>query len=281
METVWIDLPSRGGSAHALAWGPRDRPVDIVFLHANGFNALTYRTILEPLGSGLRVLALDQRGHGRTALPTVTEGRGDWLDLRDDLLAIFAALRIETVVLSGHSMGGMVSILASSTEPRIARSMVLFDPVVLGARDSNAPNSPMVDAAGRRRAVFDSRDQAFASYRGRGAFRTWPNEILADYLADGLRDLPDGQVTLTCSPAWEASGYAAHGHDTAAAIVALTCPARILKAEENSTCRFEQGDFAPPGGLSVETVSGTTHFLPMERPDLVRRALIHAVESTA
>ena len=137
------------------------------------------------------------------------------------------------------------------------------------------------DTARRRRAVFDSRDQAFASYRDRGAFRTWPDEVLTDYLADGLRDLPGGQITLTCSPAWEASGYAAHGHDSATAIAALTCPTRVLKAEESSTCHFGPGDFTPPGGLSVEVVPGTTHFLPMERPELVRRALIDAVSAKA
>ncbi len=282
MERVRIELPTRGGSLHAVSWGPRDRPVDIVFLHANGFNALTYRAILEPLGAALHVLALDQRGHGRTALPTVADDRGDWLDLRDDLLAVFAALGIEDAVISGHSMGGTVSILAAAMEPRIARGLVLFDPVViLGARESDTPHSPMVGAARRRRAIFESRAEAFASYRGRGAFRTWPDEILADYLTDGLRDLPGGQVTLTCSPTWEASGYASHGHDIAAAIEGLACPTRIFKAEENSTCRLEPGDFTPPGGISVEVVSGTTHFLPMERPELVRRALIAAVSAKA
>ena len=55
-----------------MPWGgdPPDRPVDIVFLHANGFNALTYQrdpgTARRPT---LRVLALDQRGHGLTTLP--------------------------------------------------------------------------------------------------------------------------------------------------------------------------------------------------------------------
>lgn len=265
-----------------MSWGARERSVDVVFLHANGFNALTYRAVLEPLGAGLHILALDQRGHGLTALPTVAESREDWLDLRDDLLAVFETLRIENAVVSGHSMGGTVSILAAAENPRIARSLVLFDPVViLGARPSEISHSPMVEAARRRRAVFDDRAQAFASYRGRGAFRTWPDDILTDYLADGLRELPGGQVTLTCSPTWEASGFAAHGHDTAASIAALVRPTRIFKAEENSTCRLEPGDLTLPGGVSVEVVPGATHFLPMERPELVRRALIAAVSAKA
>jgi pimeloyl-ACP methyl ester carboxylesterase len=282
VESFQVPLPSRGGSVHAVAWGPADRPADIVFLHANGFNALTYRTVLEPLGADLRVLALDQRGHGLTTLPTETAGRRDWLDLRDDLVAVLSSLGVRDAVLSGHSMGGTVSILAAASHPSLARALVLFDPVVIiGARPTDVAQSPMVEAARRRRADFASRSEAYRSYRGRGAFRTWPDAILSDYLTDGLRDLGDGRSTLACSPEWEASGFAAHGHDTAAAIAALTRPTRILKAEDNSTCRPQPGDFNPPGGLSIEVVPGTTHFLPMERPELVGAALYAAATSKA
>src|SRR5690606_25323887 len=33
-----------------LEWGDPSRPVDLVFLHANGFNARTMRTLLAPMG---------------------------------------------------------------------------------------------------------------------------------------------------------------------------------------------------------------------------------------
>src|SRR5258706_12153138 len=83
-----IPLPTRGGAMAGLEFGPRDRPVDIVFSHANGFNARTYRTVLQPLAADLRILALDLRGHGASTLPTVIEGPQGWLQFRDDLLAL-------------------------------------------------------------------------------------------------------------------------------------------------------------------------------------------------
>jgi surface antigen len=55
-----------GGAIAALEFGPADRPLDVLFLHANGFNAGTYADILAPLGDRLRILAVDQRGHGLT-----------------------------------------------------------------------------------------------------------------------------------------------------------------------------------------------------------------------
>src|SRR6185503_4150796 len=94
-----IPLPTRGGAMAALDFGPADRPVDVVFSHANGFNARTYRTILQPLADTLRILALDLRGHGATTLPTQIEGRQGWIEFRDDLLALLAAACAEPVVL--------------------------------------------------------------------------------------------------------------------------------------------------------------------------------------
>src|SRR5579875_3441678 len=57
-------IPLKDGEMAALDFGDASRPVDVVFLHANGFNAMTYRSILAPLSLSLRIVALDQRGHG-------------------------------------------------------------------------------------------------------------------------------------------------------------------------------------------------------------------------
>ena len=112
-----IALPARGGAMAALDFGPPNRPVDIVFSHANGFNGRTYRTILQPLASRLRILALDLRGHGASTLPTVIEGRAGWTEFRDDLLALLEAVATGPVVLAGHSMGGTSSLLAAAAQP--------------------------------------------------------------------------------------------------------------------------------------------------------------------
>lgn len=254
----------------ALELGQTERPVDIVFSHANGFNAHTYRTILEPLARTFRILCPDLRGHGRTELPPVVEGRTSWNDLRDDLLALLDAADVSEVVLSGHSMGATSSLLAAAADPHRVRRLVLFDPVLF-ERDlaANSEDSPMVRATLARRTTFESRLQAQQSYRGRGAFRTWTDEMLADYLVDGLRERPDGGLELSCSPVWEASNYGAQGHDGLAALKACSAPVRILKAEIGSTCHA-------PG----EVVPGATHFLPMERPELVRMELTLASRST-
>ena len=281
---IAIDSPAGPGEMAALEFGPQDQAIDAIFVHANGFNAQTYNSLLAPLAAGLRVLAIDQRGHGATTLAARGEGRRSWLDLRDDLVALLRVLDGPPVVLAGHSMGGTVSLLAAAARPDAVKGLVLLDPVImprLVALYALAPwtsgalwkKMPIAQAALRRRAVFDDREAVVAAYTGRGAFKTWPETMLADYVDGGFVDRDDGKVELACAPAWEASNYSAQGHDPWRAIRKVTGPVRILRAERGSTCRV--GDrFARRGrDVRVETVGGTSHFLPMERPDLARDAI--------
>src|ERR1700761_597697 len=113
-----IRLPD--GEMAALDFGDEARPVDVVFLHATGFNALTYRSILAPLAPSLRILAVDQRGHGLSRLPADPERLFSWKIFRDDLTALLATLDGPPPVLAGHSMGGTVSLLAAGRRPESA-----------------------------------------------------------------------------------------------------------------------------------------------------------------
>jgi pimeloyl-ACP methyl ester carboxylesterase len=275
-----IDLPSRGGAMAALDFGPASRPIDVIFSHANGFNARTYRGILSPLAERLRILAIDLRGHGATTLPTTIEGREGWPQFRDDLLALLAAVAEAPVVLAGHSMGGTSSLLAAAAEPARVKALALFDPVVMPADVAADPDAlqdnPLAAGAERRRATFPSKAAVVEAYTGRGAFRTWSPEQLADYVEAGFRETETGEVTLTAAPAWEASNFRTHNYDAWAAFRDARCPIRILRAEVGSTFRLEDAgaELTATGRIAIETVPGTSHFLPMERPDLVRSTLL-------
>ncbi|MFC3071413.1 alpha/beta fold hydrolase [Phenylobacterium soli] len=275
-----VPLPSRDGEMAYLDFGPPERAVDLVFSHANGFNARTYRTILGPLAGEMRILAIDLRGHGATTLPTVIEGREGWIEMRDDLLAFLEAATDRPVALSGHSMGGTTSLLAAAAQPDRVRRLALLDPVIFeSAKVADAEESPLAQGAARRRAVFPSKAAVREAYQGRGAFKTWTAEQVADYVEAGFRDTADGQVTLTCAPAWEASNFRTHNYDPFAAFAQSRCPIDIRQAEIASTCRLEghQAGLTRDGRITVQVVPGTSHFLPMERPDVVAEALRRAV----
>ena len=274
-----VSLPSRGGEMAFLDFGPPARPVDIVFSHANGFNARTYRSILSPLAAELRILAIDLRGHGLSRLPTVIEGRDGWSEFREDLLAFLEAATDAPVVLAGHSMGGTSSLLVAAQAPARVKRLALFDPVIMpreALREMAEPvRSPLVEGALRRRANFPSKAAAREAYAGRGAFRTWSPAQIADYVEAGFRQAPEGGVTLSCTPEWEASNFRTHNYDPWTAFRESRCPIDIRRAAIASTCRIEgeEAELAETGRIFIEVVPETTHFLPMERPDVVARTL--------
>jgi pimeloyl-ACP methyl ester carboxylesterase len=269
-----------------LELGRADGPVDMVFLHANGFNATTYHPLLAPLAEGRRIWAIDQRGHGLTDLPADPEGRRGWQDLRGDLLAVIDALEGRPV-LAGHSMGGTVSLLAAAKRPERVRGLVLLDPVIwlplttlafnLPGMSRFAGRIPLVRNSRKRRADFPDLEAARKAYRGRGAFAGWPDDVLDAFLETGLKPSGDA-LTLTCRPDWEASGYAAQGHNPWGAMFRFRGPVRILRAETGSTCHVPD---RPPGLFHVRSrrVPGATHFLPMLSPDAVREALVVALDT--
>ena len=290
MRRFTLGLPD--GAMAGIRFGA-DGPPDLVFLHATGFNALTYRELLEPLGERFRVVALDQRGHGLSRLPAVAEAMPGWELYGRDMLAVFDALgAAPPVVLAGHSMGGAVSMMAAERRPDRIASLVLLDPVMPTAEwvakllaspdlDARIEGLPIARGARRRRAWFASKQEAIDAYRGRGAFASWVGRFLDDYVEDGFAPMPDGDgVTLTCTAAWEAATFASSRHNGADLLARVQVPATILVGENGSVSRTaDDAGSRTSARRSIETVPGTTHFLPMEQPDLVRQRLIVALES--
>ena len=281
-----IKSPAGDGVMNGIEMGPVDRPVDLVFCHANGFNALTYRTLLAPVAdAGFRVMAIDMRGHGLCELEADPgDGHGSWANFGADLIGLLETLEVPPTVVAGHSMGGTSGLVAAGLRPDLLGRLVLLDPVVMRedvARTLGATtgSSPLAIGALRRRNQFDSREAAYDAYLGRGAFKTWPAAMLADYLADGLVPAEAGGFRLACVPAWESANFSAREHHPWPGFFNSTCPIRILKAEIGSTCSVDDrlDELTATGRITIETVPGTSHFLPMEVPDLVRAALLEAL----
>ena len=272
------------GEMSLLDFGDPARPVDAVFVHANGFNAQTYRAVLQPLAAGLRIWAPDLRGHGESRLPADPDRLVSWETYAADLRVLLAGVEGPPPVLAGHSMGATSGLLAAAGAPGRVRSLVLFEPVVLSrgrslaartpwARSRLLAHMPLARSALSRRRGFADRTAALDAYRGRGAFRSWPDASLADYVAGGFREAEEGGVRLACAPEWEAAGYAAQGADPRRALRRVQAPIRILKAERGSTCALTRGR----PGLRLDVLAGAGHFLPLEEPELVRDALLDAV----
>ncbi|RYE01261.1 MAG: alpha/beta hydrolase [Sphingomonadales bacterium] len=278
----------KDGETSGIAFGDPVRPIDVLWLHATGFNAITYESILEPLGGQMHAAALDMRGHGRSKLPANPRKLKSWNKFRDDVIQVLEKTAPEGAVLGGHSMGATVALLVAGKRPDLVRGLVLTDPVLLKKRLSRVYNIPLVNmfiqknamakGALRRRRQFASPGEAAESLRGRGAFKTWRSPFLDDYVVDGVLRQDNGQYELSCTPEWEAAVFDAHRYRPWAALRRLRkkrIPIIVLQADRDSTspADVDQRIHNIRPDAAITKVPGTTHFVPMERPYVVRDAL--------
>lgn len=282
-------VPLSGGEVSYLDW-PADAPL-LHFTHATGFNAETYRGLLTSLQGRFHVAAADLRGHGFTTLPAVPGPQAEWTTFATDLAAILDALDKGPAVLAGHSMGAITSLMVAARYPARVRAVVLVEPVLvprfsrlrmrLARLVGRQPpvNSNLAEMAAKRRAIFPSFDLAVTAYRGRGAFKTWPDETLTDYLRGGLIATGNGaEMRLACDPAWESSVFQ-HAPPGAARLARhVRCPLTLIYADEGTAHENEVEIVARAhGNARLVKVPGATHFLPMERPDIVREEILRII----
>ena len=290
-EGVWPErraIKMWDGEVSTLAWEKADpRAPSLLFAHANGFNALTYRSLLEGLADELRLYATDLRGHGKSTLAANPKGMSSWLIYRDDVVRLLQELDGRPKILVGHSMGATVSLMAAAARPNWATGLVLIEPVILPQRDLRWLNIlralglidrlyPMVAKAKRRRSIWPSAEAMFDAYRGRGAFRTWPEEVVRDYVEGGTVDyLEDGQVRLACTPGWESANYGAGSPDVWEDIANVRCPTTLIVGAKRSTGPEPviEALLRLKPDITVVRVGEASHFLPMEFPEIVRHEI--------
>ena len=286
---VSFEVP--GGAMAGIAFGASTRAhPDIVFLHATGFNACTYRGVLAPLGEKRHVLALDLRGHGRTQLKASTFGYTSWARHRDDVIAVLERHCTRPVTLAGHSMGAIVALRVAARRPDLVSGLALIEPVFLSGLAYSlfelplAPLLarllfPLARRASERRRRFASRAAAIKAFTGRGVFKSFSSEQIADYIEDGLVETPSGQVKLACHPRYEAATFCAQRNHPWAALKKCSRPLVVLRAEQHST--ISAAAFARIGRMKpharLANVEGAGHMLPLQRPDRVRSAIEAAV----
>ncbi len=117
-----VKLAGRGTTYVREVGGPPGAP-SVVLLHGLGATgAINWPGAFEALAPWFRVIAIDQRGHGRG----IHRSRPFRLrDCADDVAALAEALEIERMIAVGYSMGGAVALLARRRHPERVAGLVL------------------------------------------------------------------------------------------------------------------------------------------------------------
>jgi len=199
-----------GVQLEVLDWGGSGRPV--VLLAGGGNTAHVFDGFAPKLATRYHVYGITRRGFGASGFSTA---ENPVARLRDDVLAVMAALKLERPVLAGHSIAGAeLSAVASSRPDRIAGLVYLEAgyPYAFAVRDGPRMNEfqisgpPFPRPSASDRASFRSLQRWDAGVYG---FRMPEAEFRQIWDADGAgrpqqpREAPGSQLfaALMSSPA--------------------------------------------------------------------------------
>jgi pimeloyl-ACP methyl ester carboxylesterase len=102
----------------------------VVLLHGKNFNAAYWeKTIKELNKKGFRVIAPDQIGFGKSAKPE--HYQYSFSQLATNTKSILDSLNIRTVIVLGHSMGGMLATRFALQYPEMTEKLILENPIGL------------------------------------------------------------------------------------------------------------------------------------------------------
>ncbi|HJZ95159.1 MAG TPA: alpha/beta hydrolase [Candidatus Solibacter sp.] len=263
---------SRGNELAVWEWPGEDPP--LLFAHATGFHGRCWDQIIQHFPDH-RCLAIDARGHGRSAKP---EPPYQWRSFGRDLVLTASLFEVEDAIGIGHSMGGHITTQTAAIRPETYRALLLVDPTIFPLEFYGGP-APDASFTLRRRNRFASPDEMFERFKDRPPFQSWRSEILRDYCDYGV--LPDGDgYVLACPPAVEASIYEnskTEGSNIYPEIAMVKHPVVVMRADRTrSQDVFDLSASPTSPDLAASFANGrevvladASHYIAMEAPDAV------------
>lgn len=247
------------------------------FAHANSYPAGTYKQFFAHLGKHFDIQALEMHAHN-PAYP-VEDG---WRNLVQELVDELERRYTEPVILAGHSLGGMLSMMTAKARPDLVRCVLMLDsPVVAGWRAFMLkmakrqgwaePFSPARFSKARRN-VWPSAQAAYDHFIAKDIFAAWAPGVLADYIEHGLKPHADG-VQLRFTRENETAVYRSLPHHLGRLVRdGYPVPIGFVGGTESAECRQAGLDATRRlvGPFFRQLQGG--HLFPMESPTLAAEA---------
>lgn len=267
----------------------------ILLAVANGFPPGSYRPLAEQFIPRYRVVSLPPRAlwPEQAAL----EKPPTWSTLADDLLAGLDQFDLPEVILIGHSLGGVASMMAAAQAPDRIAALCLLDPTILPSHVLQAVDQarslemiaqmPLVAGARRRRRTFADSQEAFAYWRDKKLFEDWPDESLWAYTESMLRPSDNGEgMTLAWPPEWEAHYYETVETQPWPLVSDLAGrPFPVLAVSGETTDTFTDESVSRMRALlpkvECRVVPGYGHLFPLAAPQITARLILDWLQQAA
>ena len=194
----WLD--GDGVRIHYLEWVPEAhvaRAPPVVLLHGLSSNARYWERLARHV-TDRRLVALDQRAHGLTSLPSRVASLPDGYAMErllDDVAFAISGLGLAKPVVVGHSWGATVALELVGTRPGLASGLVFIDGPIQSAANMfswEEAQSIMQPPLPRYASFDDAVSESKTDFEG-----AWDGDLEAFVKA---RIIPDGDafvLTLT------------------------------------------------------------------------------------
>jgi pimeloyl-ACP methyl ester carboxylesterase len=101
----------------------------VVLFHGNNFAGFYFGSVIDAIRKeGFRVIVPDQIGYGRSSKPIIPY---NFHDMARNTRAILQSLKVDRVMIVGHSMGGMLAARFATQFPDAVERVVLYNPIGL------------------------------------------------------------------------------------------------------------------------------------------------------
>jgi pimeloyl-ACP methyl ester carboxylesterase len=261
------DLLAGGVRLHVREVGdPSSAP--LLFLHGIMGHRRDWDVLIDRLATERRVIAVDQRGHGRS----------EWTrsyrvaDMADDAIAVIERLGLQPVPIVGHSMGAMVALVVAARRPDLVERIVLIDIVPDSLTTEFAQQLPDMFAA-MATATYETVDDAVAEWQAGNPLAR--PDLLRNYVEHALVAAADGRLRW----GFDAVGLQ-HFVDGVTpdelwrAVDAVSCPGLVVRGELSPlTTVAGAAAVARRLGARVVEIPGGGHDLGVERPEPVADAV--------
>ena len=265
---------------------PADQPL-VLFFHGNSFPASTYNVMLNDLRRrGMQVQALEKIGHN-PAYPVTS----NWPHLVEEVHA-FAKPLVDDhpgpVVMVGHSLGGMLSLMLAAQYPELANAVVMVDAPAVGGLQAkvlqlsktlslNKKFSPGA-VSSKRRNAWQSLEEVHAHFASKKIFAKWDPQVLNDYAVHGTYEEKTDQGVqrvLSFDRHIETQIYNSVPHNLEGLLkkYPLACPVSLVAARHSREMRLAGTDFTKKITKGRMMMIDGTHLVPMEKPYVTAAAI--------